>query len=169
MSGRAEVSQWEEVANAMSHGLGLVGSIAALPLLIMLGMRRGDPLEAVGAAVFGVSLLLVYVTSTVYHALPLGKTKDRWRRLDHAAIYVLIAGTYTPFTLGVLRGPLGWKLLVIVWSVAVAGATLKIIFGASRLMPLSTVAYLAMGWMAVVAFEPLLARVGWHGLAWLFG
>ena len=169
MSGRAGVSQWEEVANAMSHGLGLVGSIAALPLLIMLGMRRGDPLEAVGAAVFGVSLLLVYVTSTVYHALPLGKTKDRWRRLDHAAIYVLIAGTYTPFTLGVLRGPLGWKLLVIVWSVAVAGATLKIIFGASRLMPLSTVAYLAMGWMAVVAFEPLLARVGWHGLAWLFG
>ncbi|HMC54590.1 MAG TPA: hemolysin III family protein, partial [Gemmatimonadaceae bacterium] len=77
MSGRAGVSQWEEVANAMSHGLGLVGSIAALPLLIMLGMRRGDPLEAVGAAVFGVSLLLVYVTSTVYHALPLGKTKDR--------------------------------------------------------------------------------------------
>jgi hemolysin III len=163
------VSPWEEVANAMSHGLGLVASIAALPLLIMLGLRRGDPLAAIGAAVFAVSLLLVYVTSTVYHALPVGRAKELWRRLDHAAIYVLIAGTYTPFMLGVLRGPLGWKLLFIVWSAALVGATLKIIFGAARLMPLSTATYLALGWMAVVAFEPLLARVGWHGLAWLLG
>lgn len=163
----SRVSQWEEVANAMSHGLGLVASIAALPLLIALGLQRGDGLAALGAAVFGVSLLCVYTTSTVYHALPLGPAKDRWRRLDHAAIYVLIAGTYTPFMLGVLRGPLGWKLLLVVWVAAVAGVTLKLIFGAARLAPLSTLAYLALGWMAVFAFNPLLQRVGWGGLAWL--
>jgi hemolysin III len=151
----------------MSHGLGLVASIAALPLLIALGLQRGDGLAALGAAVFGVSLLCVYTTSTVYHALPLGPAKDRWRRLDHAAIYVLIAGTYTPFMLGVLRGPLGWKLLLVVWVAAVAGVTLKLIFGAARLAPLSTLAYLALGWMAVFAFNPLLQRVGWGGLAWL--
>ena len=163
------VSPWEEVANAMSHGIGLVASIAGFPVLIMLGMRHGDPLAALGAAVFALSLLFVYITSTVYHALPVGRAKDVWRRLDHAAIYVLIAGTYTPFTLGVLRGPLGWKLLLIVWSAAIVGVTLKLVFGAARLAPLSTATYLALGWMAVIAFEPLLARVGWHGLAWLIG
>jgi hemolysin III len=151
----------------MSHGVGLVASIAALPLLVMLGLRRGDQLAALGAAVFAASLVCVYVTSTVYHSLPTGAAKDLWRRLDHAAIFVLIAGTYTPFTLGVLRGPLGWKLLLVVWSAALVGATLKLIFGASRLQPLSTATYLALGWMSVVAFNPLLHRVGWQGLGWL--
>lgn len=159
----------EEIANALSHGIGLVASVAALPLLVILALQRGDALTAIGAAVFGLSLLCVYVTSTVYHAVRPGPTKDRWRRLDHAAIYVLIAGTYTPFTLGVLRGPLGWKLLLVVWCAAVAGVALKLIYGAVRLPVLSTLTYLALGWMALVAIDPLVARVGWSGLAWLLG
>ena len=159
----------EELANAMSHGLGLVASLAALPVLIIVGLQRGDELAALGAAIFGVALLSVYVTSTVYHALPPGAAKDRWRRLDHAAIYILIAGTYTPFSLGALRGPIGWTLLGVVWAAALTGAAVKIFFFVSRrLQRLSTATYLALGWMALLVFEPLLARVGWAGLGWLF-
>ncbi|HJQ22049.1 MAG TPA: hemolysin III family protein [Gemmatimonadaceae bacterium] len=160
----------EEVANALTHGLGLVGSIAALPLLVMTALHRGDELAALGAAIFGISLLILYVTSTVYHALPVGTRKRRWQKLDHAAIYVLIAGTYTPFTLGVLRGPIGTTLLAAVWIAASVGVLVKLVFGVSpRLQRLSTATYLLMGWMAVITFNPLLQRVGWSGLAWLVG
>lgn len=157
----------EEVANAISHGVGLLASVAALPVLIMVAMRRGDGLTAIGAAVFGVSLLCVYSTSTIYHALPPGPAKESWRRLDHAAIYLLIAGTYTPFLVGALRGPWGWSLAPIIWTLALAGIVLKLRYGASRFAWLSTAAYLGMGWMALVAVGPLLGRLGWAGLGWL--
>lgn len=167
---KSSAPQWEEVANAMSHGVGLVASIAAFPLLVIIALRRGDALAALGAAVFGMSLLCVYVTSTVYHALPGGPVKARWQRLDHAAIYILIAGTYTPFSLGALRGPVGWTLLAVVWTAALAGAGVKMMVGVSRrLQQLSTATYLALGWMALVVFDPLLARLGWGGLGWLIG
>src|SRR5262245_61636623 len=156
----------EEVANALSHGLGLVASIAALPLLVIVAMQRGDMLTVIGALVFGLSLLTLYVTSTIYHSLPPSAAKERWQRFDHAAIYVLIAGTYTPFSLGALRGPWGWSMLLVVWSAAFAGVAIKLRCGA-KYLALSTAAYLAMGWMALIAFNPLLERLGWAGLGWL--
>jgi hemolysin III len=158
--------QIEEVANAVTHGLGLVASLAALPLLIVLAARRGDAWAIVGASVFGASLVTVYATSTIYHSLRLGPSKELWRRLDHAAIYLLIAGTYTPFTLGALRGPWGWSLFGIVWGVAAVGIAAKVVFG-PRLKMLSTVAYLVMGWLVIIAIRPLLTRVGWGGVGWL--
>ena len=158
--------QLEEVANAVTHGLGLVASLAALPLLIVLAARRGDAWAIVGASVFGASLVTVYATSTIYHSLRLGPAKELWRRLDHAAIYLLIAGTYTPFTLGALRGPWGWSLFGVVWGVAAVGIAAKVVFG-PRLKMLSTVAYLVMGWLVIIAIRPLLIRVGWGGVGWL--
>lgn len=156
----------EEIANAASHGVGLVASLAALPLLILLAVRRGDAWAIVGVSVFGASLVSVYATSTLYHSLRAGPAKQLWRRLDHAAIYLLIAGTYTPFALGPLRGPWGWSLFGTVWGIAAVGICAKVIFG-PRLPKLSMVAYLAMGWLALVAIDPLLTHVGWRGLAWL--
>ena len=163
---RRVAARVEEVANAATHGVGLVASLAALPLLIILAARRGDAWGIVGASVFGASLVAVYFTSTIYHLVKPGRSKDVWRRLDHAAIYLLIAGTYTPFTLVTLRGPWGWSLFGIVWGVAAAGISLKVIFG-PRLRRLSTFAYLALGWLVIIAIQPLLARVGWSGLTWL--
>jgi hemolysin III len=164
---RSAVSrQVEEVANAVTHGFGLVASLAALPLLIVVAARQGDAWAIVGASVFGASLVTVYATSTIYHSLRLGPSKELWRRLDHAAIYLLIAGTYTPFTLGALRGPWGWSLFGVVWGVAALGIGAKVVFG-PRLKMLSTVAYLAMGWLVIIAIRPLLARVGWGGVGWL--
>jgi hemolysin III len=108
----------------------------------------------------------VYATSTIYHSLKPGPRKELWRRLDHAAIYLLIAGTYTPFTLGALRGPWGWTLFGIVWGAAALGVTAKVVFG-PRLKMLSTIAYLVMGWLVIIAIRPLLTHVGWGGVAWL--
>src|SRR5256885_3250481 len=109
----------EELANAVTHGVGLIASIAALPALIVLAGNRGDIWTVVGAAVFGISLIAVYAASTMYYAMPPGPKKDKWLRIDYAAIYLLIAGTYTTFTVGVLRGAWGSSLLVIVWTLAV--------------------------------------------------
>lgn len=156
----------EEVANAVSHGLGLVASLAALPVLILLAANRGDAWAIVGASVFGATLVSLYATSTVYHALPAGRAKLIWRRLDHAAIYLLIAGTYTPFTLGALRGPWGWSLFGVVWGIAALGVAAKLFLG-PRMPTLSTIIYLVLGWLVVIAIGPLLEKVGWGGLSWL--
>lgn len=156
----------EEVANAVSHGLALVASVAALPLLIILAARRGDVWGIVGASVFGATLVALYASSTVYHSLSPGRAKLVWRRIDHAAIYLLIAGTYTPFTLGALRGPWGWSLFGVVWGIALFGVVSKLVFGA-RLPTLSTIAYLVLGWLIVVAAVPLVRHVGWNGVIWL--
>lgn len=156
----------EEIANATSHGLGLAASLAALPLLIVLAARRSDAWGVVGASIFGASLVSLYATSTIYHVLRPGRAKELWRRLDHAAIYLLIAGTYTPFTLGALRGPWGWSLFGTVWGIAAMGICAKVRLG-PRLPTLSMVAYLALGWLALVAIEPLLTHIGWSGLGWL--
>ena len=157
----------EEVANTASSGVGLVASIVALPLLILLAVRQGDAWAIVGASVFGASLISVYTTSTMYHALPVGRAKQIWRRLDHAAIYLLIAGTYTPFTLGALRGPWGWPLFGIVWGLAAVGIFAKLVLGPHHLPRLSTIAYVALGWLIVIAFGPLITHVGWAGVTWL--
>lgn len=158
----------EEVANAATHGVGLIASLAAFPLLILIAARRGTAWDIVSVSVFAASLVAVYTTSTVYHALRPGHAKQIWRRLDHAAIYLLIAGTYTPFTLGVLRGPWGWSLFGTVWAIALLGICAKVILG-PKLPTLSTVAYVGLGWLALVAIGPLVRQVGWAGVAWLLG
>lgn len=155
-----------EVANALSHGIGVVAGIAAIPLLVVNAVSRGGAADVVGAAIFGATLVLLYLASTGYHAAPPGRTRDLLRRLDHAAIYLLIAGTYTPFTLGVLGGGWGWSLFGVVWGCAVLGVTAKLTAGL-RFPRLSTVLYLVMGWLVVVAAGPLVQRLDPVALAWL--
>lgn len=156
----------EEIANSITHGAGLLAAAAALPLLLLAGSGPRDVWQIVGVAVFGAALVLLYLASTLYHALPVSGAKRTFRVLDHSAIYILIAGTYTPFTLGVMRGTWGWVLLVAIWALAFFGITAKCTLG-FRFPRLSTLLYLSMGWLVVIAIRPLIASVSPAGLAWL--
>ena len=153
----------EEIANSISHGLGLALAIAGMPVLIVGSARTGSASAIVGAAIFGGSAILLYLASTLYHALPQKRVKDVLQVFDHVAIYLFIAGTYTPFTLGVLRGSWGWTLLGLVWALALAGLIFKLM-GGTRFPRLSTVLYLAMGWVALIAIRPLWMHMPAAGL-----
>lgn len=156
----------DELVNVATHGLGLVASLAAFPILVLLAARAGDAGAIVGVSIFAATLVLAYAASTVYHATPAGARKRYWRRIDQAAVYLLIAGTYTPLALGPLRGGWGWTLLAIVWVAAAVGIAAKL--GLKTESPrVETVTYLAMGWLAIVAIQPLLQRIGWNGFLWL--
>ncbi len=157
----------EEIANSVSHGVGLLAAVAAMPVLVSAAVQRGGAAGIVGTSIFASTVLLLYLTSTLYHALPSSRAKRVLRVLDHGAIYLLIAGTYTPFMLGVLRGTWGWTLLGVVWSLALAGVVLKTLSGV-RYPRLSTCLYLAMGWLALIAVKPLWLYVPTWGLVWLF-
>ena len=165
MAGRPQ-TLGEEIANCITHGAGLMASLAAVPVLVLAAAGRQDPWQLVGGVVFGVTLVLLYLASTLYHALPVCRAKGVLRVLDHSAIYLLIAGTYTPFTLGPLRGPWGWTLLGIVWGLALFGIVAKLTVG-FRFPRLSTVLYVGMGWLIVVAIQPLVTHLSGGGLAWL--
>ncbi len=158
----------EDIANSVTHGLGFVASIFALPVLVIAAAGRDDPWQLTGASIYGVSLILLYGASTVYHSFPRSKATTLLRTLDHSAIYLLIAGTYTPFALGPLRGPWGWSLLVAVWTIAIVGIILKSTrgFGPNWL---STGMYLVMGWLAILAIRPMITHIGPAGMAWLAG
>jgi hemolysin III len=156
----------EEIANAVSHGVGLAVSLAAAPILIAHTAAQGNAVQTLGASVFAASMVLLYLTSTLYHALPKSRAKRVFRVVEHSAIYLLIAGTYTPFTLGVLRGAWGWTLLGLIWSLAVLGMVLTAL-GGVRYPAVSTVVYVAMGWLIVIAARPVWLRVPAAGLAWL--
>ena len=156
----------EEIANGVSHGLGLLAALAAFPVLVMAAHQRGDVTGIVGAGVFATTMVLLYLTSTLFHALPECRAKRVFQILDHSAIYLLIAGTYTPFTLGVLRGAVGWTLFGLVWSLAVAGTVLKAL-GGIRYTTASTWVYLAMGWLILIAADAAWALVPKWGLFWL--
>jgi hemolysin III len=147
-------SRGEEIANAVSHGIGILLAIAGLTGLVTVAARRGDPWALVSSAVFGTTLVLLYTASTLYHAIPHPGAKRILRILDHSAIYLLIAGTYTPFTLGPLRGPWGWALFGVVWTGAVAGVVFKSL-AIGRAPILSVGLYVLMGWSVVFAFGPL--------------
>ena len=159
-------SQAEEIANSISHGIGLIAALIGTPFLITQAAQNGDGQYVAGATVFGASILLLYLGSTLYHALPPGKAKRAFRIIEHSAIFLLIAGTYTPFTLGVLRGAWGWTLFGMVWGLAAIGLALKAFYQASRPI-LFTTLYLLMGWVIVIAIEPMLANVPTTGLLWL--
>ncbi len=155
----------EEIANSVSHGVGLVAALVAFPVLVIGALQHGAS-AVVGAAVFGATMSLLYLTSTIYHALPENRAKRLFQILDHGAIYLLIAGTYTPFTLGALRGPMGWTLFGMIWALAVFGVVLKSM-GGIRFHRLSTALYLAMGWLVVIAAKPLWLHVPGWGIFWL--
>jgi hemolysin III len=153
----------EELANSVSHGAALLAAIAAVPFLMLASSHAGnadDTLRTnfVGALVFALTMVFLYSTSTLYHALPEGRAKAVFLKLDHGAIYFFIAGSYTPFALGAMNGSLDWFMLGLVWAMALAGATLKVI---NRLETpwLSTGLYLAMGWLVLVAAVPIVERV----------
>jgi hemolysin III len=156
----------EEVAHSVTHGIGLLAAVAGLIALLFLAAGTRDPWRITACAIYASTLVLLYTASTLYHALSRTRARRVLRVLDHTAIFLLIAGTYTPFALVSLRGPWGWTLLVIVWSLAVLGVTAKAVFG-TRWPILSTALYIGMGWVVVVAVKPLIAHVPPAGIAWL--
>jgi hemolysin III len=183
----------DELANSLTHGLGTALSVAALVVLVVFASLRGGARHVVGAALFGSSLVLLYLMSTLYHAFRGPKVKKVFKILDHSAIFILIAGTYTPFCLAVLRGAWGWTLFGVIWGLAALGVTLKAVLYAKwmplpapppidhlhpapeppRPMPkrlglVSTGIYLAMGWLIVLAIVPLWRSLSPGGLFWLF-
>jgi hemolysin III len=156
----------EEIANAVSHGLGALLAMAALPILVHSAALRGGVADVVAASLFAGTAILLYIVSTVYHALPAGRAKAWLNRMDHAAIYLFIAGSYMPFLFGALRGVWGWSLFGVLWAAAALGVTAKL-FNRLRHPLWSTGLYLAMGWVAVVAAVPLTQQLSTAGLVWL--
>ena len=156
----------EELAHSVTHGVGWIASLVGLVVLMVPAVRTGDPWTIVACAVYGVTLVLLYAASTLYHALSGTRARRVFHIFDHSAIFLLIAGTYTPFALVTLRGPWGWTIFCIVWSLAIAGVTLKAVFG-PKWPILSTSIYIAMGWTVVIAVKPLLAAMPPGAIAWL--
>ncbi|HTD13627.1 MAG TPA: hemolysin III family protein [Chthoniobacterales bacterium] len=159
-------SPGEELANAVSAGAGLIAAIAGTPLLFAFGTQRGSDWTVAGAAIFAATTVWLYLASTVYHALPRTRAKRLFRLFDHMGIFLLIAGTYTPFTLGALRGAGGWTLFAAVWSLAILGIGFTV-FGGLRFRRLSVCIYLGLGWLALFAARPFWLHVPLSGLLWL--
>ena len=153
----------EEIVHALTHGIGLALSVAGLVVLVVAATLRGDAWHITGSAVFGTTLVLLYAASTLYHGIGAPRAKRILQRLDHVAIYLLIAGTYTPFALVSLRGAWGWALLAVIWTLALLGIVLELCIP-GRVRRLSVSLYLAMGWLAVVALGPLIRSVHPEGL-----
>ena len=162
----SQYSALEESINVSSHALGFVLSIVALGALLFHSLPGGDILKIVSTAIFGCALVLTYATSTIYHSSRSPLQRSRMRIMDHACIYLLIAGTYTPFVLIVLQGFIGWTIFGISWGMAITGITLKIFF-TGRYRLLSTLMYLFMGWLIVFAIDPLIEKMPVMGMRWL--
>lgn len=161
-----EQSRNEELANSTSHAIALVAMLVGTPFLIMNAVQQGDAGLIIGTSIFCATAIFLYLGSTLYHALAPGKAKRVFRIIEHSAIFTLIAGTYTPFTLGVLKGAWGWTLFSLVWGLAMVGVALK----ALQRIPhpaISTSFYLLMGWLVVIAANPLIAKMPTAGLLWL--
>lgn len=163
MAGTSEFSVGEEIANSVTHGIGAALAVVGLIVLTVLACLRGDAWHVVGCSVFGTTLVLLYVASTLYHSIPHRRAKRVLQALDHTAIYLLIAGSYTPFTLVNLRGPWGWSLFGVIWGLALLGILFR--FSVLRRSHVACVTlYIAMGWTALVAVKPLLSAVESGGL-----
>ncbi len=160
-------SRREEIANSVSHGFGLGAAIVATPFLCMAAARQPSQAFYVGTIIFVVTMWLVYLTSTLYHAWPQTRWKCTLQIVDHSAIFLLIAGTYTPFTLGPLRGALGWTMFVLVWVFAIVGVIIKFRTGV-RLKKLSLILYLGMSWIILVVARPFVLAVPLDAVIWLF-
>jgi hemolysin III len=160
------VSTGEEIANAITHGIGALLAVAALVVLIVMAAIHGSVWHIVSFSIFGATLVLLYFASTLYHSLTHAKAKRVFHKFDHISIYLLIAGTYTPFCLTALRGWIGWTVLGVVWSCAIVGAVLKAISVGKRIR-LSTVLYILMGWVILVAIQPLYKAMPFNGFLFL--
>ena len=156
----------EEIANTVTHAIGLLLAIAGLSVLVVFAALRGSAWHVVSSSVYGATLVMLYAASTIYHFVRAPRYKNKLRVLDHASIYLLIAGTYTPFMLVNLRGGWGWSIFGVVWGLAVAGVIFKL-FTTGRFAGVSTALYLMMGWLVVIAAVPMIARVPTAGLIWL--
>lgn len=156
-------SRKEEVANAVTHGIGAALSIAALVILIVFAVLKGTPWHVVSFTIYGVSMLLLYTSSTLVHGFRDGKAKDLFEIFDHSAIYLFIAGTYTPLMLIVVKGVLGWSIFGIVWGIAILGCAFKAYF-VKRFLFMSTIFYILMGWLIVIAWEPLTTNMASGGI-----
>ena len=166
-SARRPQTPGEEIANSVSSGVGLLAVMAGIPLLVDSAIQRRNEFSLAGAIIFAVAMVTLYFASTIYHAVPEGRIKQLFHLLDHSAIYILIAGTYTPFALGALRGVWGWTLLGVVWSLAVLGISFKVLGGLQH-QRLSILTYLGMGWLALFAIRPFWLHVQLPGLLWIF-
>jgi hemolysin III len=162
----SEYTPREEVANSVTAGIGAALSIAALSILAALAGIKGDPWRVVSFSIFGAALVLLYLAATLYHAFRSPRLKSVFQFIDHISIYILIAGTYTPFMLVSLRGGWGWSLFGVIWGLAVVGIVFKSFF-MGRFIVLSTVIYLAMGWLILIALKPALAAIPARGLLWV--
>jgi hemolysin III len=160
-------SRREEVANSVSHGLGLAAALVAAPFLILTAARHENTLFLLGTILFVVTMLFLYLCSTAYHAWPQTRLKCVLQLIDHSAIFLLIAGTYSPFALGPLRGPWGWAIFALIWTLAAFGVLLKLLSGLRR-KKLSLSLYVGMGWLILIAIRPLAGAVPAETLIWLF-
>jgi hemolysin III len=168
MDRRILVLYLREVFNSVTHGIGVLLSVAALVLLLVFAsVQNADAWKIVSFAVYGASLIILFMASTLFHAFRSKKTKDFFNLFDHSSIFILIAGTYTPFCLVSMRGPWGWTIFGIIWGLAFAGVLFKIFFYSNRLRFISTMLYLAMGWLILIALGPLIKNVPAGGLYWL--
>ena len=161
-------STGEELANSLSHGIGLVGAIVGTPVLLLAAFHHGSTSFLIGTIVFAVTMLLLYLGSTLYHAWPQTRVKSILQVLDHSAIFLLIAGTYTPLALGPLRDAGGPTILGTVWALAILGVLMKATRAASRHQMLALFLYLGMGWLALIFIRPLALAVPLSVLLWLF-
>lgn len=156
----------EEIAHAITHGIGALLSIAGLVLLIVFSSFSGNPWKIVSVTIFGVTMLLMYVSSTIVHSLPEGKWKDIFQIFDHSSIYLFIAGTYTPFLLVHIRSNIGWLLFGIIWGIAIIGIVFKVFF-VKKFLIVSTLFYILMGWLIVLVWGPLTATIHQNGITLL--
>ncbi|MEK3954988.1 PAQR family membrane homeostasis protein TrhA [Psychrobacillus sp. FSL K6-1464] len=163
MSNTHIFSKREEIANAIIHGIGAIFSIAALVILIVSSAMQGTAWHVVSFTLFGSSMVLLYLSSTLVHSFPAGRVKDFFEIMDHSAIYFFIAGTYTPFLFLAIKGTLGWTLFGIVWGLAIGGTVFKAFF-VKRFLHTSTLLYVVMGWLMVFGWKPLLENVSSQGL-----
>jgi len=161
-----EYPYWEEFVNIVSHGIGFLLSIAALSLMVVYASLDGNAWHIVGVSIFGASLVVLYLASTLFHWSVRPNIRKYLNVLDHAAIYVLIAGTYTPFLLVTLNGAWGWTMFGIIWGLAIAGVVFKMFF-TGKYDKLSLVIYVLMGWLILIAIVPLLQNLSTMGLIWL--
>lgn len=166
MSSTSSYAPREELTNALTHGLGVVLSVVGMVLMVVYSVWHGDAWHVTSSAIFGASLIALYTTSTLYHSFRSVEMKHLLRKFDHAAIFLLIAGSYTPFLLVTLRGVWGWSLFGVVWGLAAVGIGLKFRF-AGRFRLVSTLIYLVMGWLVLIALKPLMLALPRAGLDWL--
>jgi hemolysin III len=156
----------EEIFHSVTHGIGSGLSVAGLVILVVLAVLNGDVYQIIGFSIFGASLVLLYLSSTLYHGIQQPRTKRIFKIFDHSAIYLLIAGSYTPFLLVGIRGTTGWTMLAVVWMIALIGITMKVLF-IDRFQVLSVFMYLAMGWLCVFVFREMMASLPIGGIIWL--